>query len=110
MNVDITSPSAPAPNHSSTVPSGLPVNRVPVVTQPPTTNTSLKSSIHAHPLPFLQTLPLMTKWIVHSPGIPPMVPAHAAIDQAITKRSLSSSMISMTLPIVSASHVQIFSI
>ncbi|PKY30836.1 hypothetical protein RhiirB3_448131 [Rhizophagus irregularis] len=32
-----------------------------------------------------------------------MAPAHAAMDQAITKRSLSSSMISMILPIVSAS-------
>ncbi|EXX73883.1 hypothetical protein RirG_056410 [Rhizophagus irregularis DAOM 197198w] len=51
MNVDITSPSAPAPNLISTVPSGLPVNRVPVITQPPPTNTSLESSIHAHPLP-----------------------------------------------------------
>ncbi|PKK58294.1 hypothetical protein RhiirC2_823376, partial [Rhizophagus irregularis] len=51
MNVDITSPSAPAPNLTSTIPSGLPVNRVPVITQPPPTNTSLESSIHAHPLP-----------------------------------------------------------
>ncbi|PKK57350.1 hypothetical protein RhiirC2_387975, partial [Rhizophagus irregularis] len=33
------------------VPSGLPVNRVPVITQPPPTNLSLDSSIHAHPLP-----------------------------------------------------------
>ncbi|GET52660.1 hypothetical protein RIR_jg39095.t7 [Rhizophagus irregularis DAOM 181602=DAOM 197198] len=32
-----------------------------------------------------------------------MAPAHAAMDQAITKRSLSSSMISIILPIVSAS-------
>ncbi|PKK76346.1 hypothetical protein RhiirC2_772633 [Rhizophagus irregularis] len=38
MNVDITSPSAPAPNLTHTVPSGLPVNRVPVITQPPPTN------------------------------------------------------------------------
>ncbi|PKB92133.1 hypothetical protein RhiirA5_445899, partial [Rhizophagus irregularis] len=51
MNVDITSPSAPDLNHSSTVLSGLPINRVPVITQPPPTNTSLESSIHAHPLP-----------------------------------------------------------
>ncbi|CAB4394212.1 unnamed protein product [Rhizophagus irregularis] len=51
MNVDITSPSAPAPNLTHTVPSGLPVNRVPVITQPPPTNLSLESSIHAHPLP-----------------------------------------------------------
>ncbi|GBC50299.2 hypothetical protein GLOIN_2v1770668 [Rhizophagus irregularis DAOM 181602=DAOM 197198] len=39
------------------VPSGLPVNRVPVITQPPPTNTSLESSIHAHPLP-VSTTPL----------------------------------------------------
>ncbi|PKB96220.1 hypothetical protein RhiirA5_435218 [Rhizophagus irregularis] len=41
MNVDITSPSAPASNLISTIPPGLPVNRVPVITQPPPTNTSL---------------------------------------------------------------------
>ncbi|PKC50661.1 hypothetical protein RhiirA1_485669 [Rhizophagus irregularis] len=51
MNVDITSPSALAPNFTPTVPSGLPVNRVPVITQPPSTNMSLESFIHAHPLP-----------------------------------------------------------
>ncbi|PKC51871.1 hypothetical protein RhiirA1_447451, partial [Rhizophagus irregularis] len=51
MNVDITSPSAPASSLTSTVPSGLPINRVLVITQPPPTNTSLDSSIHAHPLP-----------------------------------------------------------
>ncbi|PKC00013.1 hypothetical protein RhiirA5_365963 [Rhizophagus irregularis] len=49
-------------------------------------------------------------WIAHSPDIPPIAPTHAAIDQAITRKSLSSSMISMILPIVSAPHVQIFSI
>ncbi|PKB91990.1 hypothetical protein RhiirA5_368482 [Rhizophagus irregularis] len=52
----------------------------------------------------------VTKWIVHSPVIPPMEPAHAAMDQAITKRSLFSLMISMISPIVSAPHVLIFSI
>ncbi|PKB95048.1 hypothetical protein RhiirA5_368092 [Rhizophagus irregularis] len=54
--------------------------------------------------------PCVTKWIVHSPDIPHMVPVHAAMDQEITKRSLSSLMISMIIPIVSAPHVQIFSI
>ncbi|PKC09404.1 hypothetical protein RhiirA5_415722 [Rhizophagus irregularis] len=57
MNVDITSPSALASNLITSVPSGLPVNRVPVITQPPPTNTSLESSIHAHPLP-VSTTPL----------------------------------------------------
>ncbi|PKC58214.1 hypothetical protein RhiirA1_471315 [Rhizophagus irregularis] len=51
MNVDITSPSAPASSLIFTVPSGLPINRVPVITRPPPTNTSLDSSIHAHSLP-----------------------------------------------------------
>ncbi|PKK55255.1 hypothetical protein RhiirC2_833329, partial [Rhizophagus irregularis] len=51
MNVDITSPSAPAPNLAFAIPSGLPVNRIPVITQSPPANTSLDSSIHAHPLP-----------------------------------------------------------
>ncbi|PKY33872.1 hypothetical protein RhiirB3_453135, partial [Rhizophagus irregularis] len=51
MNVDITSPSAPAFSPTSTVSSALPINKVPVITQPPPTNTSLDSSIHAHPLP-----------------------------------------------------------
>ncbi|GET64665.1 hypothetical protein GLOIN_2v1785090 [Rhizophagus irregularis DAOM 181602=DAOM 197198] len=51
MNVDITSPSTPASSLISTVPSGLPINRVPVITRPPPTNTSLDSSIHAHSLP-----------------------------------------------------------
>ncbi|PKY33179.1 hypothetical protein RhiirB3_420444 [Rhizophagus irregularis] len=54
--------------------------------------------------------PCVMKWIVHFPDIPPMALAHAAMNQAITKRSLSSSIISMILPIVSAPHVQIFSI
>ncbi|GET53206.1 hypothetical protein GLOIN_2v1770668 [Rhizophagus irregularis DAOM 181602=DAOM 197198] len=57
MNVDITSPSVLAPNLISTVPSGLPVNRVPVITQPPPTNTSLESSIHVHLLPVSTNLP-----------------------------------------------------
>ncbi|PKK56169.1 hypothetical protein RhiirC2_764463, partial [Rhizophagus irregularis] len=52
----------------------------------------------------------VTKWIAHSPDIPPMVPAHTAMAQAITKKSLSSSMINMISPIVSAPHVLIFSI
>ncbi|PKY36787.1 hypothetical protein RhiirB3_460225, partial [Rhizophagus irregularis] len=51
MNVDITSPSAPASSLIFTVPSGLPINRVPVITRPPPTNTSLDSSIHAYSLP-----------------------------------------------------------
>ncbi|PKK57663.1 hypothetical protein RhiirC2_763834 [Rhizophagus irregularis] len=51
--------------------------------------------------------PLM---IVHSLNILPIEPTHVAMDQAITKRSLSSLMISMIIPIVSALHVQIFSI
>ncbi|PKY34869.1 hypothetical protein RhiirB3_420955 [Rhizophagus irregularis] len=54
--------------------------------------------------------PCVTKWIVHSPDILPMEPAHIAMDQEITKRSLSSLMISMIIPIVSAPHVLIFSI
>ncbi|PKY35515.1 hypothetical protein RhiirB3_421101 [Rhizophagus irregularis] len=49
--------------------------------------------------------PCVTKWIVHSPDIPLIVPAHAVMDQAIIKRSLSSLMISMIIPIVSALHV-----
>ncbi|PKC15240.1 hypothetical protein RhiirA5_349265, partial [Rhizophagus irregularis] len=52
--------------------------------------------------------PCVTKWIVHSSDIPLMVPAHAVKDQVIIKRSLSSLMISMIIPIVSALHVQIF--
>ncbi|PKK58062.1 hypothetical protein RhiirC2_796922 [Rhizophagus irregularis] len=55
-NVDITSLSAPAPNLISTIVSGLPINRIPVITQPPLTNTSLESSIHAHPFLLPQTL------------------------------------------------------
>ncbi|PKY36685.1 hypothetical protein RhiirB3_421218 [Rhizophagus irregularis] len=54
--------------------------------------------------------PCVMKWIVHSPDILPIEPAHVAMDQAIAKRSLSSLMISMIIPIVSVLHVQIFSI
>ncbi|PKC53882.1 hypothetical protein RhiirA1_430031 [Rhizophagus irregularis] len=50
-------------------------------------------------------VPCVTKWIVHSPDILPMELAHVVMDQAITKRSLSSLMISMIIPIVSALHV-----
>ncbi|CAB4431667.1 unnamed protein product [Rhizophagus irregularis] len=48
MNIDTTSPSAPAPNLS--VPSGLPVSRVQVITSPQTTTTPVETvdaSIHA---------------------------------------------------------------
>ncbi|GET56271.1 RNA-directed DNA polymerase from mobile element jockey-like [Rhizophagus irregularis DAOM 181602=DAOM 197198] len=50
MNVDITSPSASAPNLISTVPSGLPVNKVQVITPPLNTTTlveTVDASIHA---------------------------------------------------------------
>ncbi|PKY33873.1 hypothetical protein RhiirB3_453136 [Rhizophagus irregularis] len=50
MNVDTTSPSAPAPNLISTVRSGLPVNKVQVITSPPNTTTpveTVEASIHA---------------------------------------------------------------
>ncbi|GET59571.1 reverse transcriptase family protein [Rhizophagus irregularis DAOM 181602=DAOM 197198] len=50
MNVDITSPSAPAPNLTSTVPSGLPVNKVHVITSPQNVTTpvdTIDASIHA---------------------------------------------------------------
>ncbi|GBC12608.2 hypothetical protein GLOIN_2v1785090 [Rhizophagus irregularis DAOM 181602=DAOM 197198] len=50
MNVDITSPSAPAPTLASTVPSGLPVNKVQVITSPQNTTTPIETvdaSIHA---------------------------------------------------------------
>ncbi|GET59640.1 hypothetical protein GLOIN_2v1785090 [Rhizophagus irregularis DAOM 181602=DAOM 197198] len=50
MNVDITSPSAPAPTLTSSVPSGLPVNKVQVITSPHTTTTPVETvdaSIHA---------------------------------------------------------------
>ncbi|GBC37904.1 hypothetical protein GLOIN_2v1785090 [Rhizophagus irregularis DAOM 181602=DAOM 197198] len=50
MNVDITSPSAPAPTFTSTVPSDLPVNKVHVITSPQNTTTSVETidaSIHA---------------------------------------------------------------
>ncbi|GBC12600.2 hypothetical protein GLOIN_2v1785090 [Rhizophagus irregularis DAOM 181602=DAOM 197198] len=50
MNVDITSPSASTPTFTSTVPSGLPVNKVQVITSPHTTTTPVETvdaSIHA---------------------------------------------------------------
>ncbi|EXX60123.1 hypothetical protein GLOIN_2v1785090 [Rhizophagus irregularis DAOM 181602=DAOM 197198] len=50
MNVDITSPSASAPNLISTAPSGLPVNKVQVITSSQNTITSVETvdaSIHA---------------------------------------------------------------
>ncbi|PKK56290.1 hypothetical protein RhiirC2_800344 [Rhizophagus irregularis] len=50
MNVDITSPSAPAPNLIFTVPSGLPVNKIQVITSPQNTTTPVETvdtSIHA---------------------------------------------------------------
>ncbi|CAB4416198.1 unnamed protein product [Rhizophagus irregularis] len=50
MNVDTPSPSAPAPNLISSVPSGLPVSRVQVITTPQTTTTPVETvdaSIHA---------------------------------------------------------------
>ncbi|GBC53450.1 hypothetical protein GLOIN_2v1785090 [Rhizophagus irregularis DAOM 181602=DAOM 197198] len=50
MNVDITSPSAPAPTLTSTVLSGLPVNKVQVITSPQDTTTPVETvdaSIHA---------------------------------------------------------------
>ncbi|PKC52491.1 hypothetical protein RhiirA1_481374 [Rhizophagus irregularis] len=50
MNVDITSPSAPAPTHTSTVPSGLFVNKVQVLTSLHNTTTPVETvdaSIHA---------------------------------------------------------------
>ncbi|GBC25006.1 hypothetical protein GLOIN_2v1785090 [Rhizophagus irregularis DAOM 181602=DAOM 197198] len=50
MNVDITSPSAPAPTLTSSVPSGLPVNKVQLITSPHTTTTPVETvdaSIHA---------------------------------------------------------------
>ncbi|PKY63594.1 hypothetical protein RhiirA4_493142, partial [Rhizophagus irregularis] len=50
MNIDTTSSSAPAPNLISSVPSGLPVNKVQVITSAQTTTTPLETvdaSIHA---------------------------------------------------------------
>ncbi|PKK57572.1 hypothetical protein RhiirC2_797788 [Rhizophagus irregularis] len=50
MNVDITSPSASAPSIISTVPSGLPINKVQVITSPHNTTTPVETvdaSIHA---------------------------------------------------------------
>ncbi|PKY58875.1 hypothetical protein RhiirA4_481156 [Rhizophagus irregularis] len=50
MNIDTTSSSAPAPNLISSVPSGLPVSRVQVITSPQTTTTpveTIDASIHA---------------------------------------------------------------
>ncbi|GBC54137.2 hypothetical protein GLOIN_2v1785090 [Rhizophagus irregularis DAOM 181602=DAOM 197198] len=161
MNVDIPSPSAPAPTLTSTVPSGLPVNKVQVITSliilllllklltllsmlplTPMVKAKLSPSLswnvnpplmvmlplsNLHPLvimlrPIYATrltrsklnsppiAPCVTKWIVHSPDILLMAPVHVAIDQAIIKRSLSSFMINMIIPIVSAPHVPIFSI
>ncbi|CAB4421434.1 unnamed protein product [Rhizophagus irregularis] len=43
--------SGPVSGLVSTAPSGLPVNKVTVLSQPQTVNASLDSSIHAHPLP-----------------------------------------------------------
>ncbi|EXX70230.1 hypothetical protein RirG_089350 [Rhizophagus irregularis DAOM 197198w] len=43
MNVDITSPSAPAPTLTSTVPSGLPVNKVHVITSPQNISTPVET-------------------------------------------------------------------
>ncbi|PKB94769.1 hypothetical protein RhiirA5_368153 [Rhizophagus irregularis] len=131
MNVDITSPPAPSPTLTSTVPSGLPVNKVQLLLSTsqnddhlpmvmlllsnphllaimlrPTYATRLtRSKLNSPPI-----APCVTKWIVHSPDILPMVPAHAAMAQEITKRSLSSLMINRILPIVSPPHVLIFSI
>ncbi|PKC59714.1 hypothetical protein RhiirA1_426704 [Rhizophagus irregularis] len=53
----------------------------------------------------LPIAPCVTKWIVHSPDILLMALTHVAMDQAIIKRSLSSLIISMIIPIVSALHV-----
>ncbi|CAB4407473.1 unnamed protein product [Rhizophagus irregularis] len=50
MNIDTTSSTAPAPNLVSSVPSGLPVSRVQVITSPQTTTTPVETvdaSIHA---------------------------------------------------------------
>ncbi|EXX54965.1 hypothetical protein RirG_229660 [Rhizophagus irregularis DAOM 197198w] len=50
MNVDITSHSAPAPNLISTAPSGLPVNKVHVITSLQNITTPVETvdaSIHA---------------------------------------------------------------
>ncbi|PKY54754.1 hypothetical protein RhiirA4_473739, partial [Rhizophagus irregularis] len=46
-----TTTSGPISGLVSTVPTGLPVNKVTVITQPQTINASLEASIHAHPLP-----------------------------------------------------------
>ncbi|PKY63521.1 hypothetical protein RhiirA4_433218, partial [Rhizophagus irregularis] len=54
MDVELTTTttaSGPVSGLVSTVPSGLPVNKVTVISQPQSTNASLDSSIHAHPLP-----------------------------------------------------------
>ncbi|GET52556.1 reverse transcriptase family protein [Rhizophagus irregularis DAOM 181602=DAOM 197198] len=137
MNVDITSPSSPAPNLISTVPSGLPVNKVQVITPPLNTTTPVETvdaSIHALPTPMAKAkllplisqnddhfpmvmlllsnphplvimlrpiyatrltrsklnlpliAPCVTKWIVHSPAIPLMVPVHVAtVRQAFSR-------------------------
>ncbi|PKB93363.1 hypothetical protein RhiirA5_441488 [Rhizophagus irregularis] len=57
--IDIEKTSTPVSGFSPgpTVPTGLPVNKVAVITQPPVTNTrSLDFSIHAHPIPTLTTV------------------------------------------------------
>ncbi|PKY61648.1 hypothetical protein RhiirA4_486918 [Rhizophagus irregularis] len=46
-----TTTSDPVSGLVSTIPSGLPVNKVTVISQSQTTNVFLDSSIHAHPLP-----------------------------------------------------------
>ncbi|PKY59945.1 hypothetical protein RhiirA4_483113 [Rhizophagus irregularis] len=46
-----TTTSGPVSGLVSTIPSGLPVNKVAIITQPQNTNASLEASIHAHPLP-----------------------------------------------------------
>ncbi|EXX59709.1 hypothetical protein RirG_186640 [Rhizophagus irregularis DAOM 197198w] len=50
MNVDITSPVTPVSNLISSVPSGLPINKVQVITSPDNTTTPVETvdaSIHA---------------------------------------------------------------
>ncbi|PKY58254.1 hypothetical protein RhiirA4_429577 [Rhizophagus irregularis] len=46
-----TTTSGPVSGLVSIIPSGLPVNKVTIITQSQTANASLDSSIHAHPLP-----------------------------------------------------------
>ncbi|GET59173.1 hypothetical protein GLOIN_2v1785090 [Rhizophagus irregularis DAOM 181602=DAOM 197198] len=57
MDIEKTSTPVSGFNPGPTVPTGLPVNKVAVITQPPVTNTrSLDFSIHAHPIPTLTTV------------------------------------------------------